>query len=110
MAITQPVQFAGWAVVPVTCSVSRRTYQASFLSAVVVEGLTVSAQITAVNYTGPGTYPAVGSITLVIGGETYQVPVAAQVAIAADLAGTLSVATTVNATAVAVTLAWHCSV
>lgn len=109
VALTAPVAISGWALAPVACSVDRRTYTASFDQAAVNETLAVSATIKVVNYTGPGTYPAVGSATVMVPGSTYQVPLAANVTIDANLNGTVSVATTLNATAVAFTLTWYCS-
>ena len=108
-AVTSPVAVSGWGVAPVACTVSRRTYTASFEEAAVNETLAVSASIKVVNYTGPGTYPAVGSATILVPSGTYQVPLAGTVGIDGNLNGTVTVSTTVQSTAVAFTLTWYCS-
>ena len=110
VAITSPVAVSGWGVAPVACSVDRRTYTASFDEAAVNETLAVSAMIKVVNYTGPGTYPAVGSATILVPSGTYQVPLATNVAIDGNLNGAISISATVESTTVAFTLTWYCSV
>jgi hypothetical protein len=109
VALSEPVAITGWGLAPVACSVDRRTYTASFDEAAVNATLAVSATIKVVNYTAPGTYPAVGSATVLMPGNSYQVPLAANVTIDAALNGTVVVSTTLNTTPVAFTLTWYCS-
>lgn len=109
VALSEPLAVSGWGVAPVACSVDRRTYTASFEQAAVNETLAVSATVKVVNYTAPGTYPAVGSVTVMVPGASYQVPLAANVAIDGALNGTVSVSTTLNSTPVAFTLTWYCN-
>jgi len=109
VVVSEPVAISGWGLAPVACSVDRRTYTASFDEAAVNATLAVSATIKVVNYTAPGTYPAVGSATVLVPGASYQVPLAANVTIDAALNGTVSVSTTLNTTPVAFSLTWYCS-
>ncbi len=109
--VAEPVQVAGWAPVPVQCAAAQRRYTASFDSAAVTDRVMVSASITAAPYNGPGTYPGVGSIELVLSdGTATTVPLAAPVTVGADLSGTVSIDyTTAEGVGIQVTLQWFCS-
>ncbi len=111
LALTEPIAVSGWAPVPVSCSVTALTYTASFSGAAVTAGVAVSASITAAPYRGAGSYPGAGTLSITYGdGQQVTVPLAAQVTVADDLAGSVSLDVTSTAgVSVAGTLVWHCS-
>ena len=111
VALSEPVAISGWTPVPVSCSVTALTYTASFSGAAVTAGVSVSASITAAPYRGPGTYPGAGSLSVTLAdGQNVTVPIAAQVTVAADLAGSVTLdVTSTSGVSVTGSLVWHCS-
>jgi len=63
VGITSPVTVAGHVDTPVSCETAGRRYVES--STGVVNGATVAESVRVANYTGPGSYPAVITVSLV---------------------------------------------
>jgi subtilisin family serine protease len=108
VTISSPVDIDVSVPAPVTCSVDGRVYRAAIDLAALENGATFAASLSVVNYRGPGSYPAVGSITIRIGENETTVPVAGVADIDANLGGTMALSIPLEGQSVEMTLGWTC--